>query len=195
MAPRTKYTVTRRKPYGTEYHGPGSTRSRYTLSLYHLANHFKGVYQAWKTRHKRIDIDIMHTLDLVPVANHSLDAMTKEGFRDVIGEKDVPHKTIDRLTWPQVKQLRTPDGYEIVHARWIFRYAKSLDMIVAVDLKGHWDQHRIDQLVRIANETGVWMYVKCDPKKPLLRWALKEFRLRGCWARYNGTGVLLRPLD
>lgn len=76
------YKVTRQKPFGTEYHGPGSTKSRYHLSLYHLTNRIKAWRYARSRGHKRMDIDCMWTLDNVPVGNHSLDAMGKEGFRD-----------------------------------------------------------------------------------------------------------------
>lgn len=195
MPTRVKYTVTRRKPFGSEYHGPGDPNSKHGLSLYHLTNRIRGVITAFRKGHKRVDIDVMWTRDDVPLANHSLDAMGKEGFRDVVGKNDVPRTTIDKMTFAQAKQLRTPDGTPLTNVYHIFQKAKELDMIVAVDLKGLWFQQRIDKLVSMANEIGVHIYVKCDPRKPLLRWALKEFRLRGVWARYNGTGVFLKPLD
>lgn len=187
------YTVTSRQPIGKEYHGPGNADSKHGLSLYHLTNRLR----AWKKAHdqgyKRMDIDIMNTKDNVPVANHSLDAMGKEGFADKVGANDVPRTTINNLIWSQVKQLRTPDGTPIQTAQLMFREAKKYNMIAAVDLKGNWNILRINKLIRIANREGTWIYIKCDPKKPHLRWALNEFRKRGCWARYNGTNTFLRP--
>lgn len=189
------YNVTRKKPTGTEYHGPGSPTSKRGLSLYHLTNRIRAWLKAKRLGKKRMDIDVMHTIDDVPVVNHSLDAMGKEGFRDRVGRKDVPWKTINNLTFEQVKQLRTPDGTPITHVRWHFREAKRLGMIPAVDLKGFWSQDRIDNLIRIANEEGVWFYVKWDPKKPHLNRVGKKFREQGVWGRKNGTGVFLKPLD
>lgn len=190
-----RYFVTRRKPFGTEYHGPGSTKSKYTLSLYHLTNRISAWVKAKRLGHKRMDIDVMHTADGVPVTNHSLDAMGKEGFRDRVGRKNVPWKTINNLTWPQVRDLRAPDGTPISHVRWMFQEAKRRNMIAAVDLKGLWGQREIDQLIRIANEEGVWMYVKWDPLKPHLNRTGTQFRRQGVWGRKNGTGVFLKPLD
>lgn len=190
-----RYTVTNKSPYGKEYHGPGSTKNRRTLSLYHLSNRLRDWVAARRKGFKRKDIDVMHTRDGVPVVNHSLDAMGKEGFRDrVRNRRKVPRKIIPNLTWPEVKELRTPDGTPISHVRWHFQQAKKYNMIAAVDLKHLWGQREIDQLIQIANEEGVWMYVKWDPLKPHLNRVGKRFRQQGVWARKNGTGKFLKPL-
>lgn len=183
-----RYTVTSRKPYGREYHGPGHARSRAGLRLYHLTNRPAGVREAKRRGCKRVDLDVMHTLGGVPVNNHSLDAMGKEGFR----ARGVPHRTIDRLTWPQVKRLRT-GPHRIHHIRWVLEECARTGVIAALDLKGRWDSFRIDQLVLIANQTGAWVYIKADPRKPHLRWALNQFRARGLWTRWNGSPVLRAP--
>lgn len=185
-----RYTVTKAKPTGREYHGPGNPRSKHGLSLYHLSNSPKGLAYADESGHQRADIDVQHTADGVPVVTHSIDAMGKEGF----AAPGVPHRGIDRLAWPLVKRLRTPDGTAIEHLRWMLKDFARRDMTAAIDLKGKWSVARVEQVIRIANETGAKIYVKCDRTKPHLMWARRQFRLRGVWVRSNGSSKLLPPL-
>ena len=182
------YTATDEKPRGPEYHGPGHARSKAGLRLYHLTNRPAGVRKAKREGCTRVDLDVMHTRDRVPVVNHSLDAMGKEGFR----ARGVPRRPIDRLTWPQVKRLRT-GPHRIHHLRWVLAECARTGVIAALDLKGRWDADLIDQVTRIANETGAHVYVKCDPAKRHLRRALEGFRARGFWTRYNGSWELRAP--
>lgn len=191
----TRYKVTGAKPRGRMYHGPGHARSKWGLSLYHIGNSIRGIRTADAHGYSQIDNDFMMTKDGVIVCNHSFGAMEKEKF----SAPGVPNRGIDRLTWAQVKQLRTPDGYPIQRIETMFKHYAKHNIWVAFELKGArfegWRMCKpdtLDYIVALANKHEVKIFMKASRTHLQYRNALKRARNRGLWTRYNG-GVFMAP--
>lgn len=190
-----RYRVTSAKPAGAEYHGPGNASSAAGLALYHRTNSLRGIRHAKSAGFKRIDLDVMTTKDDVLVVNHSFGAMSKEGFRAA----GVPNLPIDKLTWAQVKRLRTGNGYRIQKLSTCLDECARLGLWAALDLKGDRREgfritRAVGRITRLANRSGAKVYLKCDPRKAPLRRALHRGRELGFWVRWNGLTKFWGPL-
>jgi len=192
------YNVTKDKPTGKMYHGPGNPYSAYGLSLYHLTNSVRGVQHADALGYKQIDLDLMTTKDNVLVCNHSFGFMEKEHFYDP--EKRIYRRSMNQLTFKQAHSLIAPGGYRIQRAETLLEEATEHNMTVLFDLKGNdWERYRLikpetfNTIAEMANDMKAKVAFKCDPKNANLRRGIGMARNHGFWARYNGFNVWLSP--
>lgn len=111
---------------------------------YYKGNSYRGIDEA-ALNGKGIDIDVNCSKDRIFMATHWAGLWvekfrwTEESFelgictKDQIG--DVCNKKVNQLTAHQISTLRTADGYGIVTAGSIVRYAKTKRVRVEFDLK------------------------------------------------------------
>jgi Glycerophosphoryl diester phosphodiesterase len=193
----TRYTVTREKPDGPCYHGPGNPFTAAGLARYHEANSLSSVRHAARRGYDWIDLDVMLTKDLVFICCHSFGLISKEHF----AAAGVPNLPVDQLTWEQVRRLRGPKGARVYRLAVLLAECQRVGIGAAVDLKGDaregWrivSAAQFSRLASIANLARARVYVHADCRKRNLRLGLRYARLAGFWTRANGTRIFREPV-
>jgi glycerophosphoryl diester phosphodiesterase len=78
----------------------------------HEENSIRGIRRAARAGYRWIDLDLQMTSDGVIVVTHWARPMRKDRFRDPL-RRIYPGTPVSRLTWAQVRRLKTGDGYRI----------------------------------------------------------------------------------
>jgi Glycerophosphoryl diester phosphodiesterase family len=96
------------------------------LTPYRRNNSLTGLRHAARNT-KAIDLDVQVTKDGVIVCTHWSRPMLRDGFRDPLGRLRRT-RSIESMTWKQVKRLRSKDGHRIRTLHWMLNRAQVLSL-------------------------------------------------------------------
>lgn len=127
--------------------------SRWPRRVFHLRrphkrleNSIRGAVRAHAEGDEGVDFDTRCTLDGVVVASHDSDPGRWDQFRDRRGR--IVHTPIERMTWRQVRQLKTRDGFRIRRIEQLLRVCARLGLVAVIEPK-----------TREAGAPAVWAHI------------------------------------
>lgn len=128
----------------------------------HEENSVRGAVYAHRHGFTAIDLDMQITKDRVIVCTHWARPMRKDRFYDP--RKRIQARTpVSRLTWAQVRRLRTRDGYRIRRIEAMLKVCARLGIVAYLEPKGDRrfaDDWPWEHIAQVADDVGAHVMVR-----------------------------------